>query len=92
MTTHTITCKVPKMLYSDWESRGIIHGLGDTIKTYVAMRGKGIRIVGNYETMRGLRDDAEWLLDPCMEQDAQMKRACRMFIAGFDAGGVFGYE
>lgn len=92
MTAQKMTCKVPKMLYSDWESRGIIHGLGDTIKTYVAMRGKGIRIVSDYETLRGLRDDAEWLLDPSMGQDAQMKRACRTFITNFDAGGVVGYE
>lgn len=89
MTTQIITCKVPKMLHEDWVRRGIIHALGDSINIYRAMRGKGIRICGEYETMRGLRDDADWLLDPCMGQDAQMKKACRTFIADFDNGGIF---
>ena len=81
-TNLEVTCRVPRQLFKDWQSRGLVHNLQQQgeLAWHTAPRGKGIYITCDAGTMRGLQDDARWLLDPCMDQDAGFKRVCRQFI------------
>lgn len=81
-----IRCAVPPRLFEDWESRGLVHDLGDELRYWRQMH-KGYRYMVETDagTLAGLRDDALWLCDPCMGQDQSFKRTCRLFIKAANA-------
>jgi hypothetical protein len=80
-----VHCQIPVALKEDWESRGLVHNMSqDGVRFWVKMRGKAKMVSCSPEVLKGLRADAEWLLDPVMGSDARLKAACRKFIANAD--------
>lgn len=76
-----VRCPVPRRLFADWTSRGLVHDLGDRLRYWEQMH-KGYRVMVETDktTLASLRDDALWHCDPSMGQDASWRRTCRLFI------------